>query len=57
MHRVLRQLVALARDERGPTAIEYALALALIAGVIIAVVGILGTKTAGLFADTAAQIP
>lgn len=37
---------------RGATAVEYALIIALIAGVIIAIVGSLGTKTEGLYDKT-----
>jgi Flp pilus assembly pilin Flp len=44
--------VALARrlgDERAATAVEYALMVALIAGVIIAAVSLLGQRTSGAF--------
>lgn len=37
---------------RGATAVEYALIIALIASVIIGVVGTLGTKTEGLYDQT-----
>ena len=36
-------------QERGATAVEYAIMASLIAGVIIATVTILGTQVAGLF--------
>ena len=37
------------RSERGATAVEYALMVALIAGVIIAIVTVLGTKVIPLY--------
>jgi Flp pilus assembly pilin Flp len=37
---------------RGATAVEYALIVALIAGIILAAVGVLGTKTEGLYDTT-----
>jgi Flp pilus assembly pilin Flp len=44
------------RTTRGATAVEYALIVALIAGVIIAVVGVLGTKTEGLYNTTTTEM-
>jgi len=41
--------VAQLRDERGATAVEYGLMVALIAIVIIVAVAALGTKLSGLF--------
>lgn len=38
------------KSERGASAVEYALLVSLIAGLIVLAVGILGTTTAGLFA-------
>jgi pilus assembly protein Flp/PilA len=38
-------------DDRGASAVEYGLLVALIAGVIIAVVILLGDNVAGLFSD------
>lgn len=49
-----------AREERGATAVEYALMVALIAAVIIAAVVILGQKSSSVFqkvADTIATVP
>jgi len=43
-------------DERGATAVEYGLLVALIAGVIISVVVILGTKLPGGFQSVIDQI-
>jgi pilus assembly protein Flp/PilA len=42
------------RDDRGATAVEYGLMVALIAIVIITAVALLGTKLSGLF-NTVAQ--
>lgn len=39
----------LAREEKGATAVEYGLLVALIAGAIIAVLLLLGPRLAGLF--------
>jgi pilus assembly protein Flp/PilA len=43
----------LRRDDRGATAVEYGLMVALIAAVIITVVTTLGTKLQGLFTTVA----
>jgi Flp pilus assembly pilin Flp len=40
------------RRTRGATAVEYALIIALIAGVIISALGALGNKTEGLYDQT-----
>ncbi|MCR4514974.1 Flp family type IVb pilin [Aeromicrobium sp. 50.2.37] len=45
------------RDERGATAVEYGLLVALIAGVIIAVVLTLGGKISGAFSGVNSQLP
>ncbi len=44
-------------DERGASAVEYALVTVLIAVVIIAAVTVLGGKTNGMFQKTCASIP
>lgn len=41
---------------RGATAVEYALIVALIAGIVIGAVGVLGVKTQGLFNDTETEM-
>ena len=46
----------LARDERGATAVEYGLMVALIAIVIIAAVTLLGGNLSGLFNTVATSI-
>jgi len=40
---------ALRRDDRGATAVEYGLLVALIAAVIVVVVGLLGKQISGAF--------
>ena len=44
------------RDERGATAVEYGLMVALIAIVIIGAVTLLGSKISGLFNNAATSI-
>jgi len=48
---------SMADRERGATAVEYSLMLALIAGVIVLSVTALGVKVNGLFTTVAASIP
>jgi pilus assembly protein Flp/PilA len=48
--------VAQLRDERGATAVEYGLMVALIAVVIIVAVSTLGTKLSGLFTTVSNSI-
>lgn len=45
------------RDERGATAVEYGLLVALIAAVIIAVVAVLGTRIGVAFSKITTQLP
>lgn len=44
------------RDDRGATAVEYGLMVALIAIVIIGAVGLLGTRLSGLFSDVTNKV-
>ena len=44
------------RDERGATAVEYGLMVALIAVVIIVAVSTLGTNLTGIFNQTASAV-
>jgi pilus assembly protein Flp/PilA len=44
------------RSDRGATAVEYGLMVALIAIVIIAAVTLLGTNLSGLFQDIATRV-
>ena len=46
----------LGRDERGATAVEYGLMVALIAVAIVAAVTLLGTTLAGLFGTVTASL-
>ncbi len=50
------QLAAKARSERGASAVEYGLLVALIAIVIIVAVTTLGGNLSGIFSKTAASI-
>lgn len=45
------------RSDRGATAVEYGLLVALIAAVIIGVVAIFGTKISDIFSTTAGKLP
>jgi pilus assembly protein Flp/PilA len=56
-HLVKLQVKAAAlRDDRGATAVEYGLMVALIAIVIIVAVSLLGTRLSGLFNDVATSV-
>jgi pilus assembly protein Flp/PilA len=48
-------VVAFLREEEGPTAVEYAVMLALILAVIIAAVGNIGSTTNGMYNDLSLQ--
>ena len=50
------RLTAMARTERGASAVEYGLLVALIAVVIIVAVTTLGTKLSGIFGKTSASL-
>ncbi len=54
---MLERLKSLLRDEDGATAVEYALMVALIAGVIIGAVIILGQKSDATFTRVGAAMP
>lgn len=54
---MLRNLKKLFKDEQGATAVEYALIVAAIGGVIVAIVFILGKKVNNTFANVSAAIP
>jgi pilus assembly protein Flp/PilA len=56
MHTLCQQLVAFLKDESGPTAVEYAVMLALIIVVCIAAVITLGQNASTTFANVATQI-
>ena len=48
--RIIKQFI---RDESGPTAVEYAIMLALILAVVIASITLVGTETSALFQHSA----
>ena len=52
----MKKLIAFLKDEEGATAVEYALMVALIAGVIVAAVTLLGTNTNATFNTIAGQV-
>jgi pilus assembly protein Flp/PilA len=51
------RLTALPKTERGASAVEYGLLVALIAIVIIFAVTALGNKLSGVFSKTSASLP
>ncbi len=59
LHYVMSHLKAaqIARDERGVTALEYAMIAALIAVVIVGAVTALGTRISGTFTNITAAMP
>ena len=48
----MKAIIQFIRDESGPTAVEYAVMLALIIGVCMIGIGIAGTSTADSFQDS-----
>ncbi|HEX3904772.1 MAG TPA: Flp family type IVb pilin [Polyangia bacterium] len=54
---MLKNAIKLLKDEEGATAVEYGLIVAAIAGLIIAVVFILGNKMNKTFNNVQSQIP
>ncbi len=57
MFAFLKDLRALAKDERGVTALEYGLIAGLVAVVIVTSVTTLGTKLTTTFTSIAAALP
>jgi len=57
MFTFLKSLSALAKDERGVTALEYGLIAGLVAVVIVTSVTTLGTKLTTTFTSIAAALP
>jgi Flp pilus assembly pilin Flp len=53
----LRQLTKLAGDSSGATAVEYALIVSAVAGIIVAVVYVLGAKTNNLYNNVQKGMP
>jgi pilus assembly protein Flp/PilA len=56
-HPMLKNALKLLKDEEGATAVEYGLIVAAIAGLIIAVVFVLGNKMNNTFNNVQAKIP
>ena len=52
----MRSLWKFLHDESGPTAVEYAVMLALIIGVCIGAIGLFGTTASGSWQDTSSRI-
>ena len=53
--RFARRVVAFLKEEDGPTAVEYAVMLALIIVVLIAAIGNIGTTTSSMYNDLSLQ--
>ncbi len=53
----MKKLIAFLKDEEGATAVEYAVMVALIAGVVIAGATLLGTNSNDTFTEVANVIP
>ncbi len=49
----MNQLKKFHRDQGGPTAVEYAVLLALIAGVCFVAIGLVGISARGFWSDSA----
>ena len=56
MNLIRNKLCAFLKDENGPTAVEYAVMVALIIVVSIAAITTLGTKVSSTFSNTAKNI-
>ena len=52
----MKKLINFLKDEEGATAVEYAIMVALIAVVVIAMVTIVGQKASTVFNDVAANL-
>ena len=56
LRRLVRDVSQLLRGESGPTAVEYAVMLALIIGVCIGAIGLFGTSASGSWQDTSSKL-
>ena len=56
MNRITRMLVAFLKQEDGPTAVEYAVMLALIIVVCLAAIGTLGTQANNTFSNVGQKL-
>jgi pilus assembly protein Flp/PilA len=52
----MRPLWEFLRDESGPTAVEYAVMVALIIGVCLGAIGFFGTTASGSWQDTSGKL-
>jgi len=52
----MKQILRFLQDETGPTAVEYAVMLALIIGTCIASVSFFGTTAGGSWLDTSSRL-
>jgi pilus assembly protein Flp/PilA len=52
----MKALLRLLRDESGPSAVEYAVMLALIIGVCIGAISFFGSTASGSWVDTSARL-
>ncbi|HEX4588834.1 MAG TPA: Flp family type IVb pilin [Gemmataceae bacterium] len=57
MRQFAKNLVKFAKAEDGPTAVEYAVMLALIIVAVIGAVTTVGTKSSGTFSTTGSVMP
>ncbi len=48
---MFRQIIRFLRDESGPTAVEYAVMLAMILMAVIAVIGVVGNQAGGMWGN------
>jgi pilus assembly protein Flp/PilA len=54
---MLNQIMRFVKEEDGATAVEYGLLVALIAAVIVTIVGTLGTQVKNAFTTVSAALP
>jgi len=52
----MRSVLRFLRDESGPTAVEYAVLLALIIGTCLTAVGFFGSTASGSWTDTSSKL-
>ena len=52
----MRYVIKFLRDESGPTAVEYAVMLALIVGTCLVSIGFFGSSAGGSWFDTSARL-
>ncbi len=57
MRKIAHFVVDFLKREDGPTAVEYAVMLALIIVVCLVAIGLIGTRASGVFNSVAATLP